>query len=243
LAVSVAAGAINTVVGSGSLITFPTLLALGYPPVMANVSNNLGLVPGSAAGAYGYRAELKGQAGALRRLVPVSMLGGLLGAVLLITLPERAFTEVVIALIVLALVLVVVQPRLARRLAGSPRGGRVGFVLQLGVFGTGVYGGYFGAAQGVILLALLGSFLDGSLQRVNGVKNVLTLTVNGVAAIVFVLIAPHQVNWPLVAVIAVGATIGGAIGARVGRRLPQAALRAVIAVVGVLAIVKLVSQL
>lgn len=244
LAAGIGAGAINTVVGSGSLITFPTLVALGYPPIMANVSNNIGLVPGSATGAYGYRAELAGQSAVLRRLLPASALGSVVGATLLITLPSKAFTVIVMVLILVALVLVVAQPRLAAALAARrgtvhPHGG---LELLLGVFGAGIYGGYFGAAQGVILLALLGIFLNGALQQVNGIKNVLAMAVNGVAAVFFLIFAYHQVSWPAVAAIAVGSSVGGVIGAKVGRRLPPAVLRAVIVCVGLLAVVKLAGQ-
>src|SRR3954463_11228480 len=167
------AGAINAVVGSGSLITFPTLLAVGLPPITANVSNNVGLVPGGVAGVMGYRAELKGQRGRLVRLASASVLGSLIGVLLLLNLPERTFTAVVTVLIALSCVLVVTQPRIIRRLSTQPRHAHGGPWLWLGVLAGGVYGGYFGAAQGVLLIGLLGIFLDENLQRVNAVKNVL----------------------------------------------------------------------
>ncbi|NUS45754.1 MAG: sulfite exporter TauE/SafE family protein [Mycobacteriaceae bacterium] len=245
----VAAGTINTVVGSGSLITFPTLVALGVPPIVANVSNNIGLVPGSATGAYGYRAELSGQQRATRRLLPASALGALVGAALLISMPSGAFDVIVIVLIAVALVLVVVQPRLAvavaRRRDGDDGGPGAGLIAA--VFGAGVYGGYFGAAQGVILLALLGIFLHSggagtALQRANGIKNVLALTVNAVAGVFFLVFAHDQIQWSAVAAIAAGASVGGVLGAKVGRMLPPAPLRAVIVVVGLLAIAKLATQ-
>jgi len=233
---ALAAGTINTVVGSGALITFPTLIALGYPPVLANVSNNIGLVPGGLSGVYGYRRELAGQRERLLRLAPASMLGGASGAVLLLVLPGTVFKRVVIVLIVLALVLVVLQPRLARQL-GSRRG--TGGALLLGcVFAVGVYGGYFGAAQGIILIALLAIFLADDLQRLNATKNVLASSVNGVAAIVFVIAT--DVDWKIVGITAVGSVIGGQVGARFGRRLDQRALRGLIVVVGIVAIVRLV---
>jgi len=232
LAAGLAAGAVNTIVGSGSLISFPTLLALGYPPVVANVSNTLGLVPGSASGAIGYRRELRGQRRRVGVLGVASGLGGLTGAVLLLVLPGSVFRGVVPILILAACALVVVQPRLARRLAarGGPSRPHGGPMLMAGVFGTGIYGGYFGAAQGVLLIALLGIFLDDTLQRLNGVKNVLAAVVNGVAAVVFILVA--DVAWDAAALLAVGAAVGGQIGARVGRRIPAAALRVIIVVVG-----------
>lgn len=243
-----AAGAINAVVGSGSLITFPTLVALGWPPLVANVSNNIGLVPGSFSSVHGYRRELRGQRSRLLRLVPASAIGSLTGSVLLLTLPSDVFDRVVVVLIVVALVLVVSQPFIARRLAdrraagdadrpaGSPAR-EVGPALVTLVAAAGVYGGYFGAAQGIILVATLGIFVVDGLQRLNACKNVLAATVNSVAAVVFV--ATTTVDWAVVAVIAVGSTIGGQVGARVGRRLDPRWLRGLIVVVGLSALVRL----
>jgi uncharacterized membrane protein YfcA len=239
LAAGIAAGGMNAVVGSGSLITFPTLVALGYPPVLANVSNNIGLVPGSGAGTWGYRKELRGQRRRLATLGIGSVLGSLVGSLLLTTLPAGAFKVIVPVLIVLALVMVVAQPRfnawvMARRETRRPHGGPW---LWIGVFAAGIYGGYFGAAQGVILIGLLGIFIDDGLQRLNGVKNALSGLVNGTAAIVFVIVA--SVNWTIVLLIAVGSTVGGLLGASFGRRLSPAVLRGFIVVVGLTAIVKL----
>ncbi|WP_406319842.1 sulfite exporter TauE/SafE family protein [Streptosporangium sp. NBC_01639] len=236
----VAAGGINAVVGSGSLITFPTMVALGIPPIVANVSNNIGLVPGSLTGALGYRAELGGQRDRLIRLGAASVAGSLIGGVLLLFLPGDTFDVVVPILIGLACVLVVIQPRLnrwlsARREDQHPHGGPW---LWVGVFAAGIYGGYFGAAQGVLLIGLLGSFLDDDLQRVNAAKNVLSLLVNGTAAILFIAVA--EVDWRAVAMVALGATIGGFLGAKVGRKLPAPVLRGFIVCIGILAIVKLV---
>ncbi|MET0627356.1 MAG: sulfite exporter TauE/SafE family protein [Acidimicrobiia bacterium] len=233
------AGTINTVVGSGSLITFPTLVAIGYAPVTANVSNTIGLTFGAMSGAVGYRRELEGQGRRVRRLAIGSLIGGIAGAILLLTLPSSVFDAVVPVLIVLACVLVVVQPRLsrfvaARRSAPVEHGG---FVLWIGVFITGVYGGYFGAAQGVILLALLGIFISDDLQRLNGVKNVLAVVANGVAAVVFVFAA--HVAWEVAVLIALSSIVGGQVGAHVGRRLPAPWLRAVIVVIGLVAAVRL----
>lgn len=242
LVAGMAAGTINTVVGSGSLITFPTLVALGYPPLLANVSNNIGLVPGSVSGVYGYRRELKGQRTRLRRLVPASLLGGLAGSTLLLLLPSKVFQKVVVVLIAIALVLVILQPALSRRVAarrasGAPRHHDVTFGLLTLVFATGIYGGYFGAAQGIILIAILGIFLDDELQRLNATKNVLAMTVNAVASIIF--ITRTDVDWKVVAAIAIGSTIGGQIGARVGRRLNPKVLRGVIVLVGLTALIRL----
>lgn len=237
-----AAGLINTVVGSGTLVTFPTLLALGVPPVSANVSNALGLVPGSVAGAVGYRRELAGQRDRVLRLASATVLGALAGAVLLLVLPEEAFRAVVPALIGLAVVLVLLQPRISawvqrrhEHLGGLPEHGAWWLWPAIGLIG--VYCGYFGAAQGVIMMAALGIGLDDALQRLNGAKNVLSGLGNAVAGVVFLLVARDQIDWLVVLVIAVGATIGGTLGASVGRRLPAPVLRMVIATVGVAALV------
>jgi uncharacterized membrane protein YfcA len=241
LVAGVWAGAINTLVGSGSLVTFPVLLAIGYSPLTANVSNNLGVVPGSISGAYGYRRELRGQRARFLRFAPASLLGGVGGAVLLLALPAATFDAVVPAFVALGLVLVVLQPRINRLLArrrhahAERRDASAPALLATGV--TGLYGGYFGAAQGILLLAILGIAIDDDLQRVNALKVVLAGLVNFVAAIVFVFAA--HIAWGAAALIAVGSAIGGQLGARVGRRLPAPALRAVIVVVGLAAIAKL----
>ncbi|MGI9009082.1 MAG: sulfite exporter TauE/SafE family protein [Streptosporangiaceae bacterium] len=240
IAAATGAGAINAVVGSGSLITFPTLLAFGFPPVIANVSNNVGLVPGNIAGTLGYRKELAGQRTRLLRLGVASGAGSLAGAIALLALPAGVFEVIVPALIIVACVLVVVQPRLSAWVAG--RGGHRsehgGPVLVAGVFLAGVYGGYFGAAQSVLLIGLLGVLLTETLQRVNAARNVLVTIVNAVAAIVFVLFA--HMAWLAVGLIAAGSTAGGLVGARIGRRLPPLALRIIIVIIGVVAAVKLI---
>lgn len=240
LLAGVGAGTINTVVGSGTLITFPTLLAFGVPPVVANVSNNVGLVPGSLTGAYGYRKELAGQRALVLRLLPASVIGAATGAVLLLVLPDGAFEAVVPVLIGIGVLLVIFQPRLARRVErrsaarDEPPRTKEGAWVWPTVLGTGVYGGYFGAAQGVLLMGVLGIGVPQEIQRNNAVKNVLAASVNMVAGLVFIVVA--DVDWPIVALIAVGATIGGLIGARVGRLLPPIVLRTVIVVVGVVAL-------
>lgn len=240
LLAGLAAGTINTVVGSGTLITFPTLLAFGVPPLTANVSNSVGLVPGSLSGAIGYRRELRGQLPRLRRLALASLLGGLAGAALLFVLPAEAFESIVPVLIGLGCLLVLVQRPLsgwvARRHDATGGVGQHGawWVWPL-VLLAGVYGGYFGAAQGVLLMAIMGIGVPETLQRLNAVKNVLALVVNGVAAVLFVFIA--DIDWALAGLIAAGAVVGGQLGATVGRRLPDPLLRAVIVVVGVVAIV------
>lgn len=240
------AGTINTVVGSGSLVTFPVLLAAGYSPIVANVTNTIGLVPGSLSGSIGYRRELRGQGARLRQLGLASVAGGLTGALLLLTLPGSVFDQVVPVLILLACALVAAQPRLSRALGRRRTLSRRqpqavehgGPFLLVTVYATAVYGGYFGAAQGVILIALLAIFIPEDLQRLNAAKNVLALLVNGVAAVVFVVLS--HIAWEAAGVLAAGALLGGQAGATVGRRLPPTVLRAIIVVVGVAVAVKLV---
>jgi uncharacterized membrane protein YfcA len=240
----IAAGCINTIVGSGTLITFPVLLALGYPPVTANVSNTIGLVPGGVSGVLGYRRELAGQRGRMRRYGTATLLGGVTGAILLLTLPAGAFRAIVPVLIIAALVLVVTGPWLSNRVRQRRAAGRGvpehgGPLLLAAIFGTGVYGGYFGAAQGVLLIALLGVFVADDIQRLNAIKNYLALVANTVSALIFAFVA--DVAWQVAALIAVGSILGGQLGARVGRRMPPAVLRGVIVVVGVIAVVRLLS--
>jgi uncharacterized membrane protein YfcA len=243
LAAGMAAGTINTIVGSGTLITFPTLLFFGYAPLVANVSNTVGLVAGGLTGIHGYRAELVGQGPTLRRLVPVSFLGALTGAVLLLKLPESAFDAIVPVLIAAALLLVLFGPRLqAWAAARHPDHDSLGrrLLMSVGVYAAGIYGGYFGAAQGVLLVGIMSVLMTISLQRINALKNVLGTVVNSVAAITFMLVAWERINWPVAALIAAGALAGGYVGARVGRRLSPVALRGVIVVIGVVAIAKMV---
>jgi len=228
-AAGLVAGTINTIVGSGSLITFPTLLAFGYAPLDANVSNTVGLVPGSLSGAFGYRRELVGQRPRAVRLGMASGAGGLTGAVVLLAFPG-AFAAIVPVLIAVALILVAAGPRLsdalaAHRHAESDRS----WPLALLFFATAIYGGYFGAGMGIIMIALLTIFVPDDIQRLNGLKNVLAAVINGVAGILFILVAP--VHWVAALLIAAGSIVGGQVGARVGRRLPAPALR--LAIIGV----------
>jgi uncharacterized membrane protein YfcA len=247
-----AAGGINAVVGSGTLVTFPVLLAVGLPPVTATVSNSLGLVTGNLAGAIGYRRELKGQRWLLLRLLPASVLGALSGAFLLLHLPASSFEAIVPVLIGLAVVLVAVQPALQRALARRRPPGEVDAVptigpgrlaaLFAGAYATGTYGGYFAASQGVLQIGIFGLLIRESLQRINAMKNVLTTAVNGVAALAYIVVAPDRVDWRAAALIAGGALLGGHFGARFGRRLPPAVLRTTIVVLGLVAIAVLLSR-
>ncbi|MBE7187315.1 sulfite exporter TauE/SafE family protein [Jatrophihabitans endophyticus] len=236
------AGTINTVVGSGTLVSFPVLLGIGLSPVTANVSNTLGLFPGSFVGAYGYRRELSGQRQRIVVLGIASLIGAVIGALLLLKLPADAFNAIVPVLIVLALLLVVFGKRVTAWMTSRGRTAteHVGVALFLTVLGTGIYGGYFGAAQGVLLMGFLGLFLDESLQRQNGLKNVLAGLVNLVAAVVFVAVARSHIDWAVAGLVALGSIAGGVLGARIGRRLSPTVLRATIVVVGLAAIAKLI---
>jgi uncharacterized protein len=246
----VGAGAINAIVGSGTLITFPTLVALGYPPVTSTMSNAVGLVAGGVSGTWGYRRELRGQWDRLRWQIPASLAGAGLGAWLLLHLPEKVFTQVVPVLLVAALILVVVGPRIqawARRRAEeagrsaehvSPR--RMA-ALVMGTFAIGIYGGYFTAAQGIMLIAAMGALLPESMQRMNAAKNLLSLIVNVVAAGAYTLVAFDRISWTAAGLIAAGSLIGGFLGAHYGRRLSPNALRAVIVVVGLIGLYRLLT--
>lgn len=282
------AGAINTVVGSGTLVTFPVLVAMGVPPVSATVSNAMGLIAGNFTGAWGYRREIRQVRSVLVKLVPASVLGGVIGAILLITLPEEVFGRVAPILILISLGFVIAQPKLsawvraraaAREKQDGPGGsdgvgvsggsdgaggsdeaavdavtgkettpGRsalptVSLVLMLLVFAAGIYGGYFVAAQGILLMGILGVFLMANIQQANGVKNLLVAVVNLTAAISYVLVdylireaADRVIIWEVVVVIAVGSTLGGLIGAWVGRRLSPLVLRLIIVTLGLVAL-------
>jgi uncharacterized membrane protein YfcA len=239
VAAATGAGMINAVAGSGTLLTFPVLLAVGFPARVANVSNTIGLVAGGFSGAFGYRRELQGARRSLLQLGGASVLGGLTGGLLLLVLPAATFRAIVPALIGLACVLVLVQPALNRRLARVPAGEGTPRhrLLLAGVYAVGIYGGYFGAAQGVLLMSVLGLGLRQDLWRTIGTKNALAAAVNTVAALLFV--AAADVAWHAVFLIAAGSALGGFLGARFGRLLQSGTLRAVIVSIGVLAMAKL----
>ncbi|WP_346036013.1 sulfite exporter TauE/SafE family protein [Brevibacterium picturae] len=251
----IAAGGINAVVGSGTLITFPALVAFGVPPVVSTMSNAVGLIPGNIASSFGYRNELRGQWRRILGFVPASILGSLTGAYLLLHLPADAFETIVPVLLVVALIMVVGQPALSRYLKNrsvrrAERAGRehvaasIGDTLSTGryvlvlvvVFLTAIYGGYFAAAQGIILIALLGLLLPDDLQRLNGLKNVLVLVVNTVSASTYIIVGHDRLNWIAVICIAVGSLIGGYFGARVGRKFSPVLLRTIIVILGLVAI-------
>lgn len=239
------AGLINAVVGTGTLITFPTLLALGVPPVLANVSNSIGLAPGSLSAALASKPDLVGQRARIIRYGIASLLGSIVGAVLLLWLPPSAFQAIVPVLIGVGCVLVIIGPWLTGRIAARRERLGVTEVSEVGppwlfvaIIFTGMYGGYFGAAQGVLVMAIMGVAVAETLPRINGLKNVLVMIANAVAGIVFVLIS--EVDWWIVLALAVGSVLGAQVGARIGRKLPPIVYRVVIVTVGVAAIIALV---
>jgi uncharacterized membrane protein YfcA len=233
LAAGAVAGGVNTVVGSGSLITFPTLLAVGYSPVTANVSNCVGLVPGGVAGTFGYRRELRGQWHRVGILAVGTTIGAVIGGILLLELPDAVFDAIVPALILLAVALMALRP--------SPKIHEGGDNMAAGVtssFAVGIYGGYFGAAQGIILMSLLRLSFAENLQVLNAMKNVLAGVANAVAGLLFIIVA--DVAWDAAALIAVGSTVGSLIAARYGRRIPPEILRRIVIVYGTIVAIILI---
>ncbi|BBY73509.1 UPF0721 transmembrane protein [Mycolicibacterium parafortuitum] len=236
-----AAGGINAVVGSGTLVTFPVLIALGYPPVVATMSNAIGLVAGGVSGAWGYRREIAAQKRTVMALLPASALGALTGSFLLLALPDDTFEIVVPVLLVAALGLVIAQPRLqawvaARRAAAATT---IGPGLVVAVYLAGVYGGYFAAAQGVLLMGVLGVLLAQDLQMSNGLKNLLVGVVNLLAAAAYTVMAFDRIAWTVAGCIALGALAGGWLGAKYGRLLSPVWLRVLIVALGVTALVRI----
>jgi uncharacterized membrane protein YfcA len=225
------AGAVNAVAGGGSLVSFPALLAAGYPSVTANVTNSVAVLPGYVGGSLAYRRELAGQGALIRALTPASVLGTAAGAVLLLTTPESLFDAIVPWLILAACALLALQPRAAAVAQRHRDGGASTAALHGGLFLAAVYGGYFGAGLGIMLLALLGVLLPDDLQRLNALKGVLSLVVAVVAAVAFALFGP--IAWDAALVVGAASLVGGAAGVRVARRLPAPVLRAVVVVYGV----------
>lgn len=265
LVAGVWAGLINTIVGSGTLVTFPVLVTMGVPPVTATMSNAMGLIAGNLTGAWNYRAELRGLRGTLLKLLPCSIVGGAIGAGLLMVLPEEVFSYVAPALIVVALFFVVFQPRLqgivrqrkeaqAQEIADAawahgeepaqldPNSLPQPSILYVLVFIAGIYGGYFVAAQGVLLLGILGVFLLASMQSANAVKIFLVAAVNIVAAVSYILFSFERIDWWVVVLIAISSSVGSWLGAKVGRRLSPVALRTVIVILGLAALANMVRQ-
>ncbi len=239
--VGMVAGTMNSIIGSGGLVTFPALLAFGYSPLVANMTNNMGVLPGALSAAYAYRRELKTQWSRIMRLAALSLVGGFGGAILLLVLPAAAFKRIVPILIALALVLIILQPRLQKRIARRKTEHRRHIITRDGgLFLTGIYGGYFGAAQGILLMSILGAVIDESIQKLNSIKIMLAVCTNTAAAIVFIF--RGGVAWQAAGAIAVGSIVGGQIGAHIGRRLPTPIYRGFIVLVGLIAIAKLLNS-
>jgi uncharacterized protein len=233
LAAGALAGGVNTVVGSGSLITFPTLLAVGYAPVTANVTNSVGLVPGGVAGSFGYRRELRGQWRRCATLAVGTTFGAIVGGILLLELPDAVFDAIVPALILLAVALMALRPSpKVHEGASNDKGGIASS------FAVGIYGGYFGAAQGIILMSLLRLSYAENLQVLNAIKNVLAGVANAVAGLLFIVVA--DVEWGAAALIATGSIGGSLVAARYGRRIPPEILRRVVIVYGTIVAIVLI---
>jgi len=240
-AAGLGAGVLTSTVGVASLASFPVLLALGLPPVVANASNTVGVLPGALSGSFGYRAELRARPALTGRVLVTSAVGSVAGALLLLTLPSEVFEAVVPWLILGACVLVGVTPWLSgwlrrRRHPESPQV-RETMSAPTTAFATltGVYGGYFGAGSGVMMTAVLGLGLDLDLRVVTALKTLAVMASNLVASVVFVLLA--DLAWDVVAALAVGSVLGGYVGARVGRLLPPTLLRVLVVAAGVVAAV------
>jgi uncharacterized membrane protein YfcA len=241
-------GFVNGAAGGGSLVSYPLLLATGLGARTANVTNTVGLLTGYIGGALGFRDHLRSQRARLRELAPVALAGGAAGAVLLLVTSESSFEAVVPVLIVGACLLFALQPFVRRRVVerrqrrdGEARelSSRLGAVAIAGVFAAAVYGGYFGAGIGVILLAILGLVLDDPLPSVNGIRGVLSLLVNVVAAVVFAFGA--DVDWAVAGVLAATCAVGGYVGARASLRLPDHVLRIVVIAFGLAAVARLLT--
>lgn len=227
-----AAGAVNAVGGGGSLISFPALLAAGYPSVAANVTNAVALLPGYLGGSLAYRPELGLQRSRIQALAPTSALGAIAGTVLLLVSPASVFEAIVPWLILAACGLLAAQPRaaaIARRAGAAPGGSTI--ALHGALFVATLYGGYFGAGLGIVLLALLGTLAPDDLQRTNALKGLLSLLVAIVSALCFALLGP--VAWEAALVVGLACLPGGVVGVRVARRLPAPILRSVVACFGV----------
>jgi uncharacterized membrane protein YfcA len=228
-----AAGLVNALAGGGTLISFPALLALGVPPIAANVTNAVALSPGYFGATLAQRENLRGQAQRLWWCVPTAILGGLTGGAILLHTHERTFQQLVPWMLCIASLLLALQDRIrkavTRRLAGSHRQ-LSNAVVVVPIAAAGIYGGFFTAGMSVIVLAVLGATLDDTLTRLNALKQIIAFSIN-IAAAVFFLFS-DQLMWPLALVMAIGAMLGGVIGGRVARRLNPTVLRWLVVIVG-----------
>jgi len=225
------AGAVNAVGGGGSLISFPALLAAGYPSVAANVTNSIALLPGYLGGSLAYRPELASQRARIRALAPTAVLGAAAGVALLLVSPASVFEAIVPWLILAACLLLALQPRAAAIAERHQGGAGSAVALHAGLFAATLYGGYFGAGLGIVTLALLGALLPDDLQRLNALKGLLSLLVAGVSAVGFATFGP--VAWDAALIVGVACLPGGVAGVRVARRLPAPVLRAAVIAFGV----------
>lgn len=233
------AGAVNAIAGGGTLISYPALLAAGLSPVLANTTSSVGLLAGYAGGSFAYRRELEGQR--TRGLMLAGVIGGLVGAVLLLVTPGEGFEGIVPFLVLLACLLLAVQPRVARALAArGMAGSHAGWQAQVAIGVGAVYGSYFGAGLGVVMLAVLGLLVSDGLQRLNALKGLLSLGINLTGALVFVVAG--RVDWAAAGVLAVGAAVGATAGVSLARRLPATYVRAAVIVTGVTVAVVLLAR-
>jgi len=232
---SVAAGGVNALAGGGTLISFPVLTVLGIPPVAANITNTIALCPGYFGGAMAQLGDLKNQKLILIALIPASIIGGLVGGLLLLNTGEKAFAQLIPYLILFASILLAIQIPLRKRLVNRGGGYSKGLAnkiwIIIPIIMAAIYGGYFGAGLSVIILAVLGLVLDDSLTRLNAVKQILSLSVNISAAIYFMF--SDQVVWVAAVVMSIGALFGGALGGRIAGKIKPDTLRLVVVVIGV----------
>lgn len=248
------AGTINVMVGAGTLISFPIMVALGVPPLTATMSNTVGIVPASFTGTLVYRKEIGTHRGLVKKLLPASIAGALLGALLLMSFSGDVFSQVVPWLILLSTVLVVLSPIIKNQIAKrqnskqnvTPRVDHfvstpafiIGIIL---IFFTGTYGAYFSAAQGVLFIGIMGIVTTLSMQNINALKNLTTMFVNAIAAGMYIIFAWETISWPLILVLAIGATLGGITGGKFAKRLSPTLLRAFVVVVGTIATIAMLT--
>jgi len=245
LAAGFFAGAVNSIAAGGTLIAFPVLIWAGVPAYSANIACSIGLFPGYAGGAWGYRHALKEVAGIRNRLVVIASVGGVLGASLLLVTPREAFSKVVPFLIFASVVLFIARPWIAKQASALPsdahlKTAKISVALGVCIFLAGTYGAYFGAALGIILLALFGSFLTTSMQANNGLKSVVSFFCVAAGAVIY--IAAGRVDWEPALLLLASSVVGGFVGARVGLRIPDQVLRWAVIVVGLVASVALFAK-